>query len=94
MSQEEVTRYKIEMRPSAVKALSKLPNRIQQAIDEKILSLRDNPRPHGAVLLSASERLYRVRTGDHRIIYQISDDLRHVTITKIGDRRDVYRNLN
>ena len=36
---------------------------------------------------------YRVRQGDCRIIYQVSDASATVVVIKIGDRKDVYRRL-
>jgi mRNA interferase RelE/StbE len=35
--------------------------------------------------------LYRIRLGAIRILYDINDAQRLVSITKIGYRRDVYR---
>jgi mRNA interferase RelE/StbE len=53
-------------------------------------SLAANPRPAGAEKLSGHE-LYRIRQGTYRVLYEISDGDRTVTIIKIGHRRDVYR---
>jgi mRNA interferase RelE/StbE len=47
------------------------------------------PRPRGAVKLEASLNLYRVRVGDYRIIYSISNS--SVLVLKIGHRKDVYK---
>jgi len=35
--------------------------------------------------------LYRVRSGDYRVIYQIQDKALLVLVVKIGHRREVYR---
>jgi mRNA interferase RelE/StbE len=35
--------------------------------------------------------LWRIRVGNYRVIYQIDDARRLVVVTRIGDRRDVYR---
>jgi mRNA-degrading endonuclease RelE of RelBE toxin-antitoxin system len=35
--------------------------------------------------------LQRIRTERYRIIYHIEHNQHHVIITKIGDRKDVYR---
>ncbi|MEV3874744.1 type II toxin-antitoxin system RelE/ParE family toxin [Streptomyces sp. NPDC049906] len=36
---------------------------------------------------------YRLRVGSHRIAYQINDGELVVLVVKVGDRRDVHRNL-
>jgi mRNA interferase RelE/StbE len=63
----------------------------QIKVIEKIEFLANEPRPAGVVKLSATDSLYRVRTGDYRIIYQIQDGLLLITITKVGHRRDIYK---
>jgi len=39
---------------------------------------------------SGEENKYRVRQGNYRIVYSI-DDRNRVVVTKIGDRKEVYR---
>ncbi|VEP17086.1 hypothetical protein H1P_5470002 [Hyella patelloides LEGE 07179] len=67
-----------------------MPKNIQRKIIEIIELLALEPRPVGVVKLSATENLYRVRTGDYRIIYKIQDKFLLIVITKVGHRRDVY----
>ncbi|HEX6573503.1 MAG TPA: type II toxin-antitoxin system RelE/ParE family toxin, partial [Gemmatimonadaceae bacterium] len=50
-----------------------------------------DPRPHGAVKLSGDEDLYRIRTGDYRIIYSVVDRVLTILVIAIGHRREVYR---
>ncbi|MCI0339616.1 MAG: type II toxin-antitoxin system RelE/ParE family toxin [Planctomycetales bacterium] len=57
---------------------------------QKLLGLADNPRPPGTQKLSTGDQ-YRVRQGDWRIVYELDDGARTVTVVKIGHRRDVYR---
>jgi mRNA interferase RelE/StbE len=52
--------------------------------------LAEQPRPAGAEKLSGHD-LYRVRQGNHRILYELIDHDLTVTVIKIGHRRDVYR---
>ncbi|HZJ09193.1 MAG TPA: type II toxin-antitoxin system RelE/ParE family toxin [Trueperaceae bacterium] len=59
-------------------------------IAQRISSLAQQPRPLGCEKLSGSDR-YRVRQGDFRIIYEVSDSTSTVVVVKIGNRRDVYR---
>lgn len=36
---------------------------------------------------------YRLRSGDYRVLYEVDDDKSTVTVTNIGDRKDIYREL-
>jgi mRNA interferase RelE/StbE len=55
-----------------------------------IAALSDNPRPYGATKL-VNRPEWRVRVGAYRVLYQIDDKKRTVTITSVSHRRDVYR---
>jgi len=84
-------RYRIELARKAQKFFAKLPENIRQQIAVKIDSLETNPRPHGCKQLQGKKDLYRVRSGDYRIIYTIKDNQLLVLVVQIGHRRDVYR---
>jgi len=47
----------------------------------------------GQSKLSGHQRLYRVRVGDWRILYEIDDAKRIVEIHLVAHRREVYRGL-
>jgi mRNA interferase RelE/StbE len=83
--------YQIVFRPAAMRDLEQLPSRTQHSIAAVITRLSENPRPPGVEKLKGRDNLYRVRSGDYRILYQISDRLKQITVVKIGHRRDVYR---
>ncbi|KJU83090.1 plasmid stabilization system protein, RelE/ParE family [Candidatus Magnetobacterium bavaricum] len=53
-------------------------------------SLGDEPRPYGSRKLTGREG-WRIRGGSYRIIYEIDDYKKVVTILNIGHRKDVYR---
>ena len=83
--------YRVEIKKSAAKELDAIAGKKdRQRIVDRILSLASDPRPPGAEKLSGQEK-YRVRQGDFRILYEIQDSLRVVSIVKIGDRKEVYR---
>ena len=86
--------YQIELKPAVVKQLSKLAPKFRVQIARKIDALAEEPRPTGVEKLAEIERLYRIRSGNYRIIYQINDDKLLVLIVRIGDRREIYRNLS
>ncbi|MGA2058925.1 MAG: type II toxin-antitoxin system RelE/ParE family toxin [Thermoguttaceae bacterium] len=85
--------YKIVHRPSAERDIRKLnkTNRQQlESIVKKIRALKTNPRPVGVEQLT-NEEAYRIRDGDYRIIYEIDDSIKLITISRIRHRREVYR---
>jgi mRNA interferase RelE/StbE len=82
--------YNIEVKKSAAKELDGLPARDCARVVAKIRGLASDPRPHGAEKLTADEK-YRLRQGNYRILYEIDDRARRVTIVKIADRKEAYR---
>jgi mRNA interferase RelE/StbE len=85
--------YSIELKPRASKFIEAQPAKIQRQLLAHIDSLSSNPRPASCKLLYADEKLYRIRCGNYRIIYQIQDKILLVVIVKVGDRKTIYRNL-
>ena len=84
-------KYKVLVKPSAVKELENIPRKKdRQRIVERISTLADDPRPHGSQKLSGNDR-FRLRQGSYRIIYSIEDDALIVYVIKVGHRKDVYR---
>ncbi len=85
--------YQVSLKPSAERDLAGLPKKDQKKVARKIEDLAGNPRPRGVEKIAGGEDLYRVRSGDYRIIYQIKDRMLVVLVVKIGRRGDVYRIL-
>lgn len=83
--------YSIELTSAALRALKKLPADVRQRVADMIDALADDPRPAGVRKLSGSDDVYRMRTGDYRILYQIADKALVVLVVHLGHRRDVYR---
>jgi len=81
--------YKILLLPQAQKDLNHLNRKIFQQIKDKILSLRNNPRPPGCLKLTTEEG-YRLRSGNYRIIYRIDDKEKKVYIYRIKHRKRAY----
>jgi mRNA interferase RelE/StbE len=72
------------------KDLRGIPQADVRRILARMEALRDDPRPPGAEKLSAQER-YRIRQGNDRILYTVTDAALTVEVVKVGHRRDVYR---
>lgn len=84
-------RHGLQIRPSALKELHGLADRDRDRVVRKIDSLAENPRPPGSRKMAGTAREYRLRAGDHRVIYTVDDAARIVTVEKVGHRGDVYR---
>lgn len=85
-----MTSYSLEIKFSAQKELDALDNAVFARIDRKILALADNPRPAGCKKLKGHKDHWRIRVGDWRVLYIIDDASRHVSITRVAHRREVY----
>jgi mRNA interferase RelE/StbE len=85
-----MARFELRFKASVAKDLRHVPRADVERILARIEALRDAPRPPGAEKLSAQER-YRLRQGDYRILYTVSDAALVVEVVKIGHRREVYR---
>ncbi len=68
-------RYEILFTPGARRDLAGLPIAAQRRIARAIDGLVVDPRPPGSRLLagSLSERIWRLRVGEHRVLYGIRD---------------------
>jgi mRNA interferase RelE/StbE len=85
-----VASYKVQIKPSAVKELEKVPSPDRQRIVIRIQNLAMDPRPPGVEKLTGQNR-YRVRQGNYRIVYEIVDAELVVLVVRVGNRREVYR---
>ena len=85
--------YKIEWKQSARKELKKLQKKTISRILQTIETLPDNPYPPGRRKLHGAEHTYRLRAGNHRIIYSVYSDILTIEIVRIGHRREIYKRL-
>ena len=82
--------YVVSLKRSAEKELERLPTKIHDTIVERLVSLKEDPRPTGARKLHGQEG-YRVRVGSYRILYVVDDSEKRVEVFSIAHRREVYR---
>lgn len=85
--------YHIELKPAAIKGLRGLPKSIQKKTSSKIDSLANNPLPSKAKKLEGLEKIYRLRVGDYRILYQIQKKVLLILVISIGHRKQIYKHL-
>ncbi len=83
--------YQIKISRIAEKQLATFPKHVANSIVAKIDALSTNPRPSGSLKLEGSDKEFRIRSGDYRIIYRIENDTLIIEIIRIGHRQDVYR---
>lgn len=85
-------RYVVHIHQRAKKSLFKLPKGQQKGIISLLESLAENPRPEGCTRLSGKlDGLYRLRSGNYRVVYQVKDKEFIVFILRIGKRGDIYK---
>lgn len=84
--------YEVLFDPGALREFDKLPKPQQRRIADLIDGLAENPRPQGAEKMTDVEA-YKLRVGDYRVIYAVKAKALIVLIVKIGNRRDVYKDV-
>jgi mRNA interferase RelE/StbE len=83
--------YKVIFTKSVKKDFRKIPKRQVSKILNEISDLAKNPRSFKTKKLRG-EKLYRLRVGNYRVIYDIQDNLMLIFVVKLGHRSDIYRN--
>jgi mRNA interferase RelE/StbE len=85
-------RYALEFAPKALRALRKLDRPVVERIKAATESLREDPRPAGAKMLTGMHGVLRIRVaGDYRVLYTVDDDRLVVLVVDAGHRRQIYR---
>ena len=85
--------YEVIVLHTAEKEIRPLPPKVRRQIFEKLLELEANPRPQDSVALRGFERGHRVHSGEYRILYDVDDLARVVTVWRVKHRKNVYRNV-
>jgi mRNA interferase RelE/StbE len=83
--------YDIQFKRQVEKDLRKIDRRYVDTILEEIEGLRDNPRPTNSRKMTDTEMTHRLRVGDYRIIYQVDDKNKVITIFYVRHRKDAYK---
>ena len=86
--------YRVRLRPHAEKELLALPVGVRRRLIARLEALADDPRPHGSWPLKGRLRAYRrMRVGNYRVCYTITEKARQVTVVEVGHRSRVYDDL-
>lgn len=82
--------YDLSILRRAQKELSRLPPGTYERVRDAIRALGREPRPPGCRKLMGREG-WRTRVGDYRVVYDVDDRDKTITVLHVGHRRDVYR---
>ncbi|HEY2412801.1 MAG TPA: type II toxin-antitoxin system RelE/ParE family toxin [Pirellulaceae bacterium] len=85
-------RYTPVLSPHAKRDLDRFSGKILQQLKNAIAAVVKEPRGSGTKKLAVSDQnLYRKKSGNYRILYEIDDVKHEVIVHRIGDRKDIYR---
>lgn len=85
--------YTIELKSQPQKFIRKLPKDLQTQVLDGIEALKEGATPANSRQLHCNPELRRIRSGNYRIIYHTDHQQHHIVVTKVGDRKNVYRSL-
>ena len=61
------------------------------ALSRRIEELRENPRPHDSEQLQGPQKRFRLTHGVYRVLYEIDENTKVVTVVDVRHRREAYR---
>ena len=87
--------YSVELSRDAQRSLDALPAREAARMVQGLWRLAEAPRPRGvAKLRGTAAPLWRLRVGNYRAIYTVSDQAQRVIVVRIGSRSErIYKRL-
>ena len=75
--------------------LATCPKKVRRQIRKKIDALAQQPHPNGCKklhgVLDGGEPVYRLRSGDYRVLYSVRARPKQIIILDIDNRKDVYK---
>ncbi len=83
--------FRIQWRNSTKKDIRSLPRHEVVRVIEAVSQLAHDPLPPGSQKLAGSERTYRIRVGDYRVIDEVFGGSHVVEVQRVRHRKDVYR---
>ena len=83
--------FEIRWRSSTKKDLRPIPREHVARIVAVVEQLKAEPISAASEKLTNSERTYRIRVGDYRVIYELRSDAKQIEIQRVRHRKDVYR---
>jgi len=83
--------HKVYLERAAERDLKRLSVEAFQRVISHIRGLAENPRPTGCRKITGSERDWRIRIADYRVIYEIDNKAMAVRVMRVKHRREAYR---
>jgi len=83
--------YEIAWKASALRELRRLDRQVVPRVVKAVESLSRNPFPAGVRKLQGAEGTYRIRVGDHRIVYEVYQRVLLIEVIRVRRRKDVSR---
>ena len=83
--------YNIVWKRSAQKELKQLPATAIERVIHVVEQLSESPYPSGVKKLAGTDRTYRLRVGNYRIVYSVLASILTIEIIRVRHRKDVYR---
>jgi mRNA interferase RelE/StbE len=89
-------KYAFRWRERAVRQLRAIPQPAALTILQALTPLGDDPRRPDANVkkLTGYEDRYRLRVGDYRVIYDVTDKVLVILVVGVGHRREIYRAMS
>jgi mRNA interferase RelE/StbE len=85
--------WTVEFTPGSERDLLRLQTPYRLRVARAIARLREEPFPRGREKMKGYVGLWRIKVGDFRVVYAVDESRRTLTITRIRDRKEVYRDL-
>ena len=85
--------YRVLVPPRVERQMARIAEPHRGRIFQALRRLATDPRPAGSRKLVNHDDAYRIRVGDYRVIYEVEHRRITVTITKIGHRSAIYRDI-
>jgi len=82
--------YTVEFARVARRELEAITPVMAERIGERIEALANDPHPPQSLRLTGSSG-FRLRVGDYRVLYEVDDATRLITVLRVRHRREVYR---
>lgn len=90
--------YELKFHRRALERLAAIePKKVQSQVTERAMALADNPLPPGVIPLAGvkldGQAVYRIKSGDYRIIFVVGTDPKVVTVLHIRNRKEGYKRI-
>lgn len=82
-------KYRVRLSKQIQRQMARLPGNIRNQVKDRILALRDVPRPQDARELTGHPDFFRVWLDrDFRLVWQVDDEAQLVDVLYVGPKSD------